>query len=391
MNDKQNLEPPSSEQASNSAPIISQLRAAVFQPPAPSNSIRNNPLGILTQAADCLRVASMHNIDLVLFPELYLTGGTTDVTNNGISYDSQDENALTLACASLDRESYELSIIGNLCAELNVACAMGYAEKKHASEIDLSNTTPEEEAAYNSIALFHADGTRAGNFRCTSDADIFLSGHPFVEVMPVNMNLPSRAGESRGDSQIKVGMAIGNEIFVPEHFRHLARSGAQILLASSASYSHGEHDSSITQKKCVLTTRAVENGVPILSSNYVGKGAGEILYNGSSGIVSSQGNDLVMAPEMEGGDMPCGEGYLLPCESGDLYAADIHVQGSNDNDNDTNQIIHSSLNKWGLTPHAMSERRNDDTSTRGKGRNGFGKEVEQIVKRNRKRNRKVLK
>ena len=55
--------------------VLNLSLAAVFQPPAPSHSIKNNPLGILTQAADCLRVASIHKIDLVFFPELYLTGG----------------------------------------------------------------------------------------------------------------------------------------------------------------------------------------------------------------------------------------------------------------------------------------------------------------------------
>jgi predicted amidohydrolase len=399
-NDIQTPETTISE-TSNSPLLLSRLRAAVFQPLAPSNSIKSNPLGILTQAAACLRVASKSSIDLVLFPELYLTGGpyNTQNCNDGDGDDDDSEDGNAVACTSLDRESYDLSIIGNLCAELNVACAIGYAEKKHESEIALSTSTDKNDSStasinigkeadeYNSMALFHADdGTRAGNFRCTSAADKFLNGHPFAEVMPINLNLPSRVDESRSDldCQIKVGMAVGNKIFVPEYCRHLARSGAQLLLASNAFHSLGESEndsSSAMHKKCVLTTRAIENGVPILTSNYVGT-AGGMSYNGSSGIMSSQGEELVMAPETEGGDMPCDEGYLLPCETGDLYAADLCViQGSN------SDMIQSLLNAWDLSPHIMceSESRNDDTSTREKAKGGFGKEVERIVERNRKK------
>jgi predicted amidohydrolase len=348
----------------------------------------------------------MHNIDLVLFPELYLTGGVSYSESDGDNVDANADDSqgdgnhagVSAMHASLDRESYELSIIGNLCAELNVACAMGYAELKHESEIDASIV--EVSSVYNSMALFHADGSRAANFRCTiSDTDKYLNGNPFVEVMPVNLNLPCRGEESRNnDNQIKVGMAIGNEIFVPEHYRHLARSGAQLLLAASAfhsrCHSQDEHVSSANmEEKCVLTTRAMENGVPILSSNYVGvRGggceAGELLFNGSSGIVSSRGKDLVVAPQMEGGDMPCGEGYFLPCETGDLYAADVsYVHGSN------NDRMRSSLSSWDLAPRGMGKITNDDTgiSKREKDGSGFGKEVQQVVKGKRRKNRKVRK
>ena len=398
---------------------FSQLRAAVFQPPAPSHSIKNNPLGILTQAADCLRVASIHKIDLVLFPELYLTGGSfpkEDINDDHNDYDNESKDG-TAGTTSLDRESYELSIIGNLCAELNVACAIGYAEKKHESEMNLpfklaskvddsgktstgthshSHSRSEETNVYNSVALFHADGTRAGNFRCTrtSATDNFLNGHPFVEVMPVNLNLPSREGEYKSRStcsnQLKVGVAVGNEIFVPEHCRHLARSGTQLLLSSSAFHSNGENEDNdiAAHKQFVLPTRAVENGVPILSANYVGGAAGEILYKGSSGIISSQGRALVMAPEMEDGDMPCDEGYLLPCETGALYAADLSVQQCSSSD-----TIQSALDVWDLAPRIAHEKKNDDntasssSSSNATSRNGFGKEVEKIVNRGKKKNK----
>jgi len=44
----------------------------------------------LTHAADCLRVDSMHNTDLVLFPEFYLTSGVSYSESDG---DNRDANA----------------------------------------------------------------------------------------------------------------------------------------------------------------------------------------------------------------------------------------------------------------------------------------------------------
>ena len=91
-----------------------QIRGAVYQAPVLSNN-NTNPLALLTQVADSLRVASLHGVDVVVYPEMYLS------------------------CVSkqqaLDRESHELNIVGNLCGELNVACVMGYVESIGESEL----------------------------------------------------------------------------------------------------------------------------------------------------------------------------------------------------------------------------------------------------------------
>merc|ERR1712137_129108 len=85
--------------------------------------------------------------------------------------------------------------MGNLCAELNVACCMGYAESQHQSEGD--------SGCYSSMAIFHADGSRAGNYRCLHPQDIvaknketsdfvFEKGHALVEALPISLSLPVR-------------------------------------------------------------------------------------------------------------------------------------------------------------------------------------------------------
>lgn len=85
----------------------------------------------------------------MLFPELYLTGSNSLTDGGG---------------GAVDRESYELNIVGNMCAELNVACILGYAESIHKSELVKKKNVDESKnyTGYNSIAAFHADGSRAG-------------------------------------------------------------------------------------------------------------------------------------------------------------------------------------------------------------------------------------
>ena len=93
-----------SSSTENNVSPTDRIRAAVFQPPILSSDVSNNPLAILTQVADSLRVASSARVDVVLFPELFLSGGPTGcaLINN----------------KALDREGYELNIVGNICEEL---------------------------------------------------------------------------------------------------------------------------------------------------------------------------------------------------------------------------------------------------------------------------------
>ena len=84
--------------------------------------------------------------------------------------------------------------------------------------------------------------------------------------------------------------------------------------------------------ECVLPTRALENQVPFLFANYEFKedkmNEGDLEFVGSSAIVSTDGEYLVCAPQHEGGDMPIDTGYLIPCEVGALYAADINIEST---------------------------------------------------------------
>jgi len=219
---------------------------------------------------------------------------------------------------------------------LNVSCIIGYAESIHKSELKSTSNIDDDKRAYNSIMVFNACGTRAGNYRSISKQDHFRSGHAFVESIPMLLQLPNRETSKREEREIKIGLMCGSDILSPEHSRNLVSSGAQILVAST-SFTNTKFDTRVVE--CIVPTRAMENQVPFLFANYESKeekmNKADLEFIGSSAIISKDGEYLVCAPREEGGDMPdCG--YLIPCdEAGTLYAADINIEPtSNTNSND---------------------------------------------------------
>ncbi|GFH51513.1 hypothetical protein CTEN210_07989 [Chaetoceros tenuissimus] len=345
------------------------LRVGVFQAPLPRRD--NNPISVLKQVAESLRVASISQTDFVLFPELFLSG--------------------LKETKSFDRECYELNIIGNICEELNVACAIGYSEKKlneEKTEMFGSPTTKKKNPgveSFNSVAVFNADGTRAANFRCTCASSDFLDAHPFVEVFPITLRLPSRKNDERKERNVKIGMAIGKEIWINEHLRHLKRSGAELLLSSCAFFQTDldEEGPIFPLESGIHQVRAIENHIPVVYSNYVGSDD-EKQFSGLSAIVDQSGNFLVEAPESEDGDMrDCG--YLLPCEYGTLLAADITL----DSTVDTNGLV-SSSDLWTVQPRSLFENDNTDKQADEKRSTGFhnSKQNRRSVKTKKKKGKK---
>jgi len=331
----------------------------------------------------------MHGVDIVLFPELYLSNNNGSSNGgSGISPTKQQQSSYNNN-NNMDREGYELNIIGNMCGELNVACIIGYAESVHESELLLKNNSDGgKDGAYNSIAAFHADGSRAGNYRSVSSAyhgededdddkndNGFRKGHPIVEFIPTVIQLPNRQSSSSSSSsvqenqrEIKVGILCGNDIFHPEPCRHLVRSGAQAIFAST-SFTNNDHDRNMIQR--VIPCRAMENQIPLSLANYVDDDTDtgseeeeeeeELEFVGSSAIVSRDGNYLVCGPKGgDGGeDMPSDCGYLVPCEVGTLYAADMDLLINSNlnysgevvvNEGGTFSTVQQSMEQWNLTP-----------------------------------------
>ena len=345
-----------------------------------------------------------------------------------------------------------------------------------------------------------------------------LKGHPLIETIPITLQLPTRRNmqmiipsseaadpgaststdastdanantepQSRPQSEqsqsreLKIGMLCGgNDVLAPELCRHLARSGAQMIMVSaslkrarvgaggSAGASGGASGggsvgaSTLCRERNIMShiipTRAMENGLPLMVSNYVGptstksaaeqdehenendddddehedehqdydnynynndsankKNSASDCFIGSSAIITGAGEYLACAPDTVYGDMPCDEGYLLPCESGALYAADIDIDidigsgsnigmdGGRNSHSHSDTIIKTSIEQWDLQPRIDNDGTCTYTTVTAEERSinkkngsrrestGFGKEVQNMIGRNmnsRKRKRK---
>lgn len=418
-----------------------RIRAAVYQPPKtddnPLPGEENNPLTILTEIASVLQMASRCEIDLVQFPEYFLNGGTF-------------ESVVSRKSAPFDRDSSTLNIVGNLCAELKVACILGYVEKEHKSEISPGKGDTMTLGCYNSLALFNADGSRAGNYRCVNPQDhsrsedqeapdndsslttILKKGHPMIEIIPITLQLADRellpslqqsitlqdteetpAKTISSKRKLKIGALCGGDLLAPEHSRHLTRTGAELLaVAGSVTNKNSRQQTGDKVLKCVLPTRSMENDIPLLFSNYVNDEANDDTveegpFLGQSVIVSNYGDELVRAPSSTHGDMPSSEGYFLPCEEARkgaaLYAADLNVSVYNTSINNQlhswNNRRDASVTEWDLAPTPTTtttgNTKMDPTSALEKGKNpgnkhqakGFGKEVVELLEQQKKTKR----
>lgn len=389
------------------------LRAAIYQSPIPKNekeeaTSKENPLRILNEVADVLQMASRCAIDVVQFPELFLS---RDLFSN--------EESL----APLDRESYALNIVGNLCAELNVACCMGYAEAKHESE-----GPAKDSGCYSSMAIFHADGSRAGNYRCLHPQDliyenketnniVFEKGHALVEALPITLSLPTRpeaptlqesitlsqederAAKTKPSREVKVGAMCGGDLSIPEHARYLASSGAELLAVSGSLVD--AKGSRVAQH--IVPARCVENELPLLFSNYVvnEEDTPSQSFVGQSAIVAPNGAELVRAPDIMDGDMPNDVGYFLPCETGGaLYAADLEI--SVNRGKAPIGGVNSSTEQWEITPRidqlggtnkenkGIDEKGFANEQSRSKAK-GFGEEVIEVLEQSKNKKLRLQK
>lgn len=394
---------------SSESPLPPQLqprtfRAAVFQ----CECSAPNALFSLKRATDALGRAARHNVELVVFPEMFLPG-------RDLSYSIEKQPK-----GALDREAYELNVLGQLSNEFGVACVVPYVEKPHESE----GIAPDS-MAFSSAAVFHADGSRAGNYRRTmisSDRtdDFFGEGNPIVEALPININLKS--------TTIQCGVIMGDELVSsPEQARYLVRSGAELLLVVGSAVGSDGCDTSVTSERearHILPSRAIENCVHLVCANYEGsiedKSSDDTnTFPGLSTIVSPSGEELIRAPPSEilEGNSEIGSGdddqengqdagrvvygvegsSIIPCEDGNLYVAPIKIDHKDCAAR--NKCANESNSRWDLLPTGnpsngkkstnknQSTRESEEKESRNK---GFGAANPKARKNNRARKRKYF-
>lgn len=137
---------------------------------------------------------------------------------------------------------------------------------------------PVGEHLYNSAVVIESDGNIAAVVRKShlfaGEAKVFAAGSA---IQPVTTSLG------------RLGVAICYDIEFPEVARSLAVSGAEFLVVVSANM-HPYTDYHLTYAK----SRAMENGIPLVLSNWVGQGP-RFDFLGRSCIVSAKGEILADA------------------------------------------------------------------------------------------------
>ena len=206
--------------------------------------------------------------DLVVFPELYLSGYVLD----GI-----EELAVR-------QDGPELQSIAGIARESSTALVFGAPEHVEGGVANSAYCVDERgtiAAVYRKVQLF-------GGY----ESDAFVAGDEL------------RVVELCG---VKIGLMICFDVEFPEVARALARAGAELLVTISANMEPFGNDHAV-----FVSARALENGLPHVYVNQVGP-AGTLNFVGGSTVVSADGEVDAQAGSSEE-EVP-GVSLILPARS----------------------------------------------------------------------------
>ncbi len=189
--------------------------------------------------------------DLAVFPELFLSGYTT-----------REPKEL-----ALDLDGPEVGAIARLARESSTAVVFGAPERLSAG-------------IANSAICVDRHGEVAGSYRKThlfgSERDAYVAGD---ELLIIDLD------------GVKAGLMICFDVEFPEVARSLAKAGADLFVTVSANMEPFGRDHDV-----FATARALENGVPHLYVNQIGRGE-EFTFAGGTMVVSADGDRLAEAVE----------------------------------------------------------------------------------------------
>ncbi len=209
-------------------------------------TMRNTPQNLETMRKI---VAENDDADLVVFPELFLSGYTT----------SKPEEL------ALDLEGSEVGAIARLARENSTAVIFGAPER---SSVGVAN----------SAICVDRYGNIRGSYRKThlfgSERDAYVAGNEFLIV---DLN------------SVRAGIMICFDVEFPEVARTLAKAGANLLVTISANMDPFGRDHDV-----FATARALENGLLHLYVNQVGRGEA-FTFAGGTMMVSADGDRLAEA------------------------------------------------------------------------------------------------
>jgi predicted amidohydrolase len=234
--------------------VLAQLSPRLRQPDA--------NVGIMKRT-----IAEHPEADLVVFPELFLSGYTTVRPGE----------------LAVDPYGPEVERVAGAARENSAAVIFGAPE-------------PFGDGYANSAIYVDRYGTVAGVYRKThlfgSEREAYLPGD---ELLVVDLQ------------GVKVGLMICFDMEFPEVARALAQAGADLLVTISANMEPFGPD-----HRVFCTARAIENGIPHAYVNQIGRGE-EFDFTGGTLIVSADGDPLAEAGSAREGVLELG--LELPAKS----------------------------------------------------------------------------
>jgi len=228
-----------------------RLKILCYQGTASPCHIEQN----LAVVASTAQVATTLGVDVLVFPELFVTGYNIGEQISVLAQPLQGD-----ICTTLQR----------IAAQQAVAIVIGFPER-------------EGQQVFNSAIAINKQGHIVGHHR-----KVFLFGEQEKQCFS--------AGECFSAFDLDgyaCGLSICYDIEFPESTRQLAKQGAKIIFNPTANmYPH------TLVPKTLARARALENGVTVVYANLCGT-EGELHYTGLSAIISAEGVDLARA-----GDLP---------------------------------------------------------------------------------------
>lgn len=202
-----------------------------------------------------LEKAALQKTDLVLFPELCLTGYFIQ--------DMKEDMAEPI-------DGPSIRYMQQLCRELDVYTVFSWAELGEDGNI------------YNSACLISNQGTMVGHYRKVHlydrEKEIFLPGDTF-KVFETDLG--------------RIGIMICFDLDFPESARALALQGADVILVPTNNFRPYAR-----YQETYMKSRSMENEVPMAICNRTGREQ-SLIYFGESAVYDAHGQQLLKLDEGE--------------------------------------------------------------------------------------------
>jgi NAD+ synthase (glutamine-hydrolysing) len=233
------------------------LRIAMAQLDMLVGDITKNTQSVIDAAC---KARDEEHADVVVFPELTLTGYPPEDLLLRSSLDTRIESAL----AKLLAEIRDIHVV------------VGYPRRIDGELFNCAGVI------YQGQLLVEYAKQELPNFLVFDDKRYFSEGR---EVGLVDIK------------GVKVGLSICEDIWHPEPIAQAKAAGAELILNLNASPYHIEK---MGEREALLHQRATEVTLPIVYVNYMGA-QDELVYEGGSFVVNAKGEKIMQAPWFEAG------------------------------------------------------------------------------------------